>query len=298
MVRNLEGVHEIGPHGSHVYLPGDAVLALETGAVVSLGGGLYPLPQLNNQPEQRDGHSASVDLNAVVVAEFCGPVSCSTNSNRARHYALDGPATRRYTYATGEPIVAIVTKKNANYYTCYTGASSTAVLDALAFDGATKTSRPRLQEGDVVYAFVKACGCADPSNPSDLGVHAIPSTADEVELSCMAGEVGLQTRDWTSTEAIFGPLLGGTVIRVTLPYARSLISGPASQLLAYIGERVPYDVCVGVNGLVWVRGQPCKADPTAEVRRTVAVASCIVESQEDETQEAMMQRVHSYFPVE
>ncbi|KEG13431.1 putative DNA ligase I [Trypanosoma grayi] len=283
------GVHELALLRAHVCLPGDPVLLLEPTAVVALGNGLRPIPQSLSGNESEGcgtGSGGEGKNNTVVVAEFCGPMAREMGPNHVWRYTINAPAVRRYTYAPKDPVVAIVVRKTTSYYLCYTGAASLAVLDVLSFDGATKASRPRLQEGDVVYAFVK---------PRPSGEEA----GDEVELSCMAAEVGLVAKDWTSADAVFGPLTGGTVVRVSLPHARSLLATDgASHLLSLLGARVPFEVCVGVNGLVWVRGQPSGVDPTAGTRRTVAVASCIVEAQDDATPEEMEDRVRSYFPSE
>ncbi|RNF15524.1 putative DNA ligase I [Trypanosoma conorhini] len=289
------GVQELVPLRSHVCLPGDPVLLLDPTAVVALGNGLRPVSQA---PTHGGGGGATTAAagdggNTVVVAELCGPVTCSVGPNNVRRYTIDASAARRYVYAPRDPVVAVVLKKTTSYCYCYTGAAMPAVLDALSFDGATKSSRPRLQEGDVVYAFVKP-------KPAATAAAAVEDASDEVELSCLAGDVGLVAKDWTSAEAVFGPLAGGTVVRVPIPYARSLLAddGAAAPLLSQLGARVPFEVCVGVNGLVWVRGQASDVDAAAAARRTVAVAACIVEAQDDATPEEMERRVRSYFPGE
>ncbi|ORC85464.1 putative DNA ligase I [Trypanosoma theileri] len=296
IVESNAGLRELVPSRTHVCLPGDPVLLLEPTAIVTLGNGLRPLPQ-DPVSSNSNNEGAVEGTNTFVSAEFCGPVSCSVGPNHVRRYTIDPPAARRYTYVPKDPVVAIVMKKTTNYYLCYTGAPSLAVLDALSFDGATKSSRPRLQEGDVVYAFVRPQRSETITTTTMGG--PVETAGDEVELSCMAGEVGLVARDWTSADATFGPLSGGTVVRVPLPYARSLLAADgASRLLALLGDRVPFEVCIGANGLVWVCGQRSENDATAAVRRTVAVAACIVEAQDDVTVAEMEARVQSYFPNE
>ncbi|KAH9601301.1 K Homology domain [Trypanosoma melophagium] len=296
IVESIAGVRELAPLRSHVCLPGDPVLLLEPTAVVTLGNGLRPILQ-DSGSSNSNTENDKEGTNTFVSAEFCGPVSRSIGPNRVRRYTIDAPAARRYTYVPKDPVVAIVMRKTTNYYLCYTGAPSLAVLDTLSFDGATKSSRPRLQEGDVVYAFVRPQR-SETATTTAIGAPA-EAASDEVELSCVAGEVGLVARDWTSTDATFGPLVGGAVVRVPLPYARSLLAADgASRLLALLGERVPFEVCVGANGLVWVCGQRSENDPTAAVRRTVAVAACIVEAQDDVTVAEMEAHVQSHFPNE
>lgn len=262
---------------SHVCLPGDVVLSVGPEATVAIGGGLRPLV---GGPRQQ----------VFMVAEVCAPVGKAPLAGGLSRYTLDSPAARRYAYAVGDPVVAIVARKTSSLsYGLYTGGPALASLDALAFDGATKASRPRLLEGDVVFAHVRATAAA----------------SGEAELSCVAAEAGLPPKDWTSGESAFGPLVGGRVVALPLSYARSLLTPcpagdpsqwaaaavPASYLLAMLGARVPFDVCVGANGLVWVRGQSSDVDPAAGVRRTVAVCACLTEAQYDATAEEMEARV-------
>lgn len=289
-------------------------------AVVAIGGGLRPLAQAS---------SSTTPATDVFLAEYCAPLERDTHHlhTHVPRYSVPTPASRRYTPRTGDPVIAVVARKvSQHYYYCYTGAASLAYLDDLAFDGATKVSRPRLTEGDVIYCYVKprpASSYVDGSGGNASARAATSAAAAEVELSCMAAEVGLPPKDWTSGEAVFGPLHGGRVLHVPLAYARRLQTPipaaegpagrkrqraaegdgegddaevPASYLLHLLGRRVPFEVAVGINGLVWVRGLTSEADPTAAARRTVAVSSCIAEGQYDATRAEMEARVEAYFP--
>ena len=53
-------------------------------------------------------------------------------------------------------------------------------------------------------------------------------------------------------ESIFGELRGGTVLRVSCNLAFRLFN-PACAVLASFGAAVPFEVAVGLNGIVWVR---------------------------------------------
>lgn len=309
MTMVTDEVREIVPLRTHVCLPGDPVLTVGATAVVGLGGGLRALP-----------HNSSDNALHVIVSEVCAPVERQPHPlhPHVSKYTAESPAVRRYAAQPGEPVVAIVAKKvSQHYYYCYIGGQALAMLDVLAFDGATKSSRPRLVEGDVVYAYVKPQQCSL-LHQTDRGAAAPPSasltSSQEVELSCQASGVGLTPKDWTSGESVFGPLEDGRVLYVPLAYARSLLTPqpasavggrggedmpyPASYLLDLLGQRVPFEVCVGANGIVWVKGQASAQDPTAMTRRTVAVAACLSESQYDATKLAMEARVASYFPAD
>nr|AGE92538.1 exosome complex exonuclease RRP40 [Leishmania braziliensis]AGE92550.1 exosome complex exonuclease RRP40 [Leishmania braziliensis]CAJ2466635.1 unnamed protein product [Leishmania braziliensis] len=294
-------------------------------AVVAIGGGLRLLPQL---PPTTNTDDASQALTDVFLSEFCAPLQCSSHHlhTHVPRYMVPTPASRRYTPRAGDPVLAIIARKvSQHYYYCYIGSSALAYMDALAFDGATKVNRPRLVEGDVVYCYVKPRAASSYVDGTPRSVASgVVDTAGEVETSCTAAEVGLPPKDWTSGEAVFGPLHGGRVLHLPLAYVRRLlmpmglspskasaqqqkrnrtegeISGgeevPASYLLQLLGRRVPFEVAVGLNGLVWVRGLSSEADAMAAARRTVAVSSCISEAQYDATRAEMEARVEAYFP--
>ncbi|EPY33528.1 exosome complex component RRP40 [Strigomonas culicis] len=289
-------VQELVPMRTHVCLPGDPVLLVGPGATVAVGGGL-----------RQQGHA--------LLALYCAPAQRRPHPQHADvpQYTLASPACRTYVPQAGDPVVAhVVRRAGQHYYMCYIAAGTLAYLDAQAFDGATKASCPRLQEGDVVYAYVKprTSSYMDGSGGDDAGAAPV----SEVELSCMAAGVGLPPKAWTSGEAVFGPLDGGQVIAVALPYARSLLTPAAgaggkrgrddaergveaSYLLGALGHHAAFEACVGMNGLVWVRGAEDAKDPTAGTRRTAAVCACLTEGQADRTKLEFDVRVQSYFAV-
>lgn len=51
---------------------------------------------------------------------------------------------------------------------------------------------------------------------------------------------------------MFGPLVGGTVLPVSLATARRLLD-PECAVLTELGAAIPFEVAVGVNGVVWVQ---------------------------------------------
>lgn len=373
---------------SHVVLPGDPVLLLDGRSVVAVGGGLRTLhtTSRSRRPRSSEATSAAASSDAAAAAQdlllsvYCAAVQRQPHPllRHVPRYSVESPASRRYQCMAGDPVVALVTRRiGAHGYYMYTGGPSLAFLDAVGFDGASKTSRPRLAEGDVVYCYVKKKKAANYLD-HDVGTSAVtpsslPSSqkgelaglvealgGGDVELSCMAAEVGLVPKDWTSNEATFGPLLDGRVLTLPLPYVRGLLTPltaeqmrlasttakskaaasrkrareeevahaspeegrgasaagkeeeerkggdaegddvavPASFLLYVLGQRVPFDICVGANGLVWVKGGNSADESSATVgaRRTVAVSACLTEGQYDTTRLEMLARVESYFP--
>lgn len=347
---STDDVHEVLPPRTHVCIPGDAVLALGPKAVVGLGAGLYSMQY------KAEDHSTR----ALVFAKYCAAIQKERHPSllNVTRYAQEAPGSRRYLCSPGDPVIGVVIRKlSPHYYYLYIGGTALVYMDALAFDGATKTSNPRLNEGALVYGFIKrldvsanlldrrASGSSGEStaqkNEDDTSLCCADSV--DVEMSCAASELGMPPKEWTSSEAIFGPLRGGRVITVPLSYARSLLTPlegdaaskrnqhaaedpsnrkrsrsedkgesrdahnedddddeaevPASYLIALLGQRVPFEICIGLNGMVWIKGQESTADPAIGVRRTIAVCACVVEGQQDATRKEIKERVEQYFPT-
>lgn len=354
-------VQEVVPLRRRVCIPGDAVLALDSQAAIGLGSGLYTIPY----PDESD----PLLMKAVVFTRYCAPLEKSSHHSLRNlpHYTVESPSYRRYMCHPGDPVIGIVVKKmSPHYFLLYIGGTALICMDALAFDGASKTNYPRLAEGAVVYGFIQQKKVGMKSRPNG---HEEVNEGDtwksegsgcgadnlDIEMSCAASVIGLPHKDWTSSDAIFGPLSGGRVLTVPIPYARSLLEeipspflssstsavhrkneskaqkniplhvpsrkrereeendtkvdakdddngdendelSPASYLIYLLGKRVPFDICIGLNGMIWVKGQHSVVDPTAGIRRTMAVCACIMESQLDSTRTEMEERVEKYFP--
>lgn len=262
---SANGVTELVAIGQQVCLPGEAVLLLQDSAVVSIGSGLA------------HGGSRIVDgvKGDVLVAAVCGCV-VKERGKPGAPFRYSIPCNSRYVPRKGDPVVATVLKALGSTYHMSIGAAHPALLDGCAFDGATKNSRPRLHVGDSVYCHVATC---DPEM--------------DVVVTCCAPP-GIEAKEWTTGESVFGPLKGGAVIRVPLSYGRQLMEENA-LILSLLGQRVPYEICAGANGRVWVRGNG-GGDGRIEQMRTVAVAACLTEGQFDGSATDIRARVESYFP--
>lgn len=68
----------------------------------------------------------------------------------------------------------------------------------------------------------------------------------------------------------FGPLEGGYMFKCSTGLARECLDDECAVLHA-LGEHVPYEVAVGVNGRIWVRAQ--------SVANTILVANAIQNSE-------------------
>lgn len=160
------------------------------------------------------------------------------------------------------------------------GACTDATLSHLAFDGASKRNKPNLVVGDVVFGRV------------------VLATKDmEPQISCEARE-GQKTFDWVTGKSVYGPLKGigadedeagvredtertsdrrktapaytSTVLRCSLRLARRLRE-PDCVILHVLGASVPFEIVVGVNGVVWIQ--------TQNVVSTIVVANAIRNSE-------------------
>lgn len=268
-VASANGVTELVPPRSVVCLPGEPVLLLSDNAVVAIGRGVAR------------GGTRTIDgvKGEVLVATVCGPLVRQRGSTPGSPWSYSIHATGgRYLPCVGDAVVGTVVRVLPLSYHVSLGGAHPASLDALAFDGATKSSRPRLRTGDHVYC------------------HVVSAAKDiDVEVSCCAfGE--LEAKEWTTGESVFGALAGGCVVRVGLTYSR-LLGQDSPLVLSLLGRRVPFEVAVGANGRVWVRGAPSSADPSLEQTRTIAVAACIAESQHDVSSLDIQARVDTYFPA-
>lgn len=153
----------------------------------------------------------------------------------------------RYLPFVGDLVIATIHHSSADIYHCeVTPHTPFALLGQLAFEGATKKTRPILNTGMLVYARVK--------------------TADkwaDVELECCDSNTGKADG--------MGPLKDGTTFDVSLDFARRLITGDAEKsglvVLEEFGAKIKFEVAIGRNGVVWVNA--------AKVRETIAIGRAL-----------------------
>jgi exosome complex component RRP40 len=119
-----------------------------------------------------------------------------------------------------------------------------ATLPHLAFEGATRKTRPVLPPNSLVYARI-----------------ATANRDSAPELTCVDATTG-------KSEGL-GPLKTGTVFRISLGMARRLLAGKKSGVMVLEGlsEKMGFEVAVGRNGVLWVDGGSVKA--TLAVGRAV-----------------------------
>ncbi|KAJ1774376.1 exosome non-catalytic core subunit rrp40 [Coemansia sp. RSA 2523] len=164
-----------------------------------------------------------------VSAVAAGVLHASPDTN---HFWVVGNK-RRYVPAEGEPVVGVVLGRHGEGYRVDIGSAHDALLPLLAFEGATRRNKPNLVVGATVYARV-----------------SVANEMMDPELECFNSHTG-------KSEG-YGELTHGFTFKCSLGLARRLLSAKAPVLSA-LGEQVPFEAAVGVNGRVWVNaGTPEK----------------------------------------
>ncbi|KAL6242122.1 exosome non-catalytic core subunit rrp40 [Rhinocladiella similis] len=162
----------------------------------------------------------------------------------------------RYVPKPGDLVIAQTRGSSMDFFHMYINAhSQQAVLPQLAFEGATKKTRPNLKPNDLVYAKVVSA-----------------QKNMEIELSCVNPSTGKAEPDG------LGPLTGGMVFDVSPGLAERLLKKIGVVALDDLGARLPggFEIAVGCNGKVWVE---CAE---AGVRGVCAVGRCLREIDESE----------------
>ncbi|KIP05183.1 hypothetical protein PHLGIDRAFT_108604 [Phlebiopsis gigantea 11061_1 CR5-6] len=175
--------------------------------------------------------------NGSVMSTRAGELKHTANN---REWWIEGNS-RRYVPAPQESVIGVVIARSGEGWRVDIGSAHFASLDGLAFEGATKRSRPNLKVGSVLYARVSLAH-------KDM----------EPELECFDA----QTRKAEG----FGELKGGFLVRCSLQMSRMLLD-QSHFLLPLLGARFPLEVAIGLNGRVWVS--------TKEPKYTIAVSRCI-----------------------
>ncbi|WKX90284.1 hypothetical protein Q1695_009266 [Nippostrongylus brasiliensis] len=139
--------------------------------------------------------------------------------------------SRRYVAEKGDRVIGIVAGSAGDFYKLDIGTPENAMVSFLSFEGATKRNRPDLKIGDVVYAQV-----------SDEFAHT------DVELTCT---------DAVSRARGLGVLSGGFLFKISCNLARRLLSCN-SELLKILGKEYKFEITVGLNGRVWLKGSLCR----------------------------------------
>jgi exosome complex component RRP40 len=201
----------------------------------------------------------------TITAQVAGEVYIDTKKNAVWIEGSNGRVSRhsltirfisnsvlcQYIPTQGDQIIAAVHHSSAETYHCaITPHTSFAQLGQLAFEGASKKTRPQLGPGALVYARI-----------SLANKHMDP------ELECVNPSTGKSDG--------LGELKGGMVFDISMVMARRLMmKDPGKQggviVLEDLADKIPYEMAVGRNGKVWV--------DSGSIKSTLAVGKAIVDT--------------------
>jgi exosome complex component RRP40 len=217
---------------SKVVLPGDAILGLTLPASKSLhpASGLYR------------------ESSASIISTLAG----SLEQNPKQKTAHVSVTNARYIPRVGDLVIAQVQRSSMDFFhLSICPHTSQAILPQLAFEGASKKTRPQLKPNDLVYAKVVSA-----------------NKNMEVELTCVNPSTGKAEPEG------LGPVTGGTVFGVSTGLATRLLTSQNVVILEELGRKMVggFEIAVGKNGKVWV---DC---PESGVQGICAVGRCLQET--------------------
>lgn len=168
----------------------------------------------------------------------------------------DSAATEKFQYIPqlNDLVIATVHHSSTDLYHCaITQHTPLAQLPQLAFEGATKKTRPQLVSGSLVYARI-----------SSASKHMDP------EIVCYNPS--------TEKGEGMGELVDGMVFDVSRGMARRLLANRQKEeggisVLEDLAEKVAFEIAVGRNGQVWVKA--------AGVKETLAVGKALQETDKE-----------------
>ncbi|ORX40171.1 hypothetical protein BD324DRAFT_616657 [Kockovaella imperatae] len=227
-------------------LPGDVIPTATS--QTSFGPGLAPLDTSNQAgPSRARGQftsSTSSEGNSTesarVVATKAGTLVSSDGKGKKGGVWIESNS-RRYTPASRDLVLGTIIARHADGYRVDIGSASMASLDALAFEGATKRSKPNLKVGTLIYARV-----------------SLASRDMEPELECFDPATGKSDG--------FGELKEGLVVDCSLQLCRRLLT-PKNPLLPILASVIPFEIAIGLNGRIWFKSS--SIDETIALQRVI-----------------------------
>jgi exosome complex component RRP40 len=226
-------------------------LACKMATTLLLPGDAINLNELLTSQKRRVGHGLKQDSTSEqYLATVAGLLRADYKKKTAQ---IDTP-NAHYMPQAGDLVIAQVYRSGMDYFQLHINShSQPAVLHQLAFEGATKKTRPQLKTNDLVYAKVISV-----------------QKNMEVELSCVNPSTGKAEPDG------LGPLTGGMVFEVSIGLAERMLKKQYVVVLSELGDRLQggFEAAVGKNGKVWV---DC---PDGGVKAVIAVGRCLKETDE------------------
>jgi exosome complex component RRP40 len=131
--------------------------------------------------------------------------------------------------------------------------------------GATRRDKPNFQEGTLIF-----CRVLDADSSSGLA---------RIKLSCISP---ICKKAWNSGEAFFGELQGGFLREFPIGFCRDLLQD--SWILDQLGEKFQFNVNVGFNGRIWVKGR---------IADTIFIMQCLDRANSTGDREQVLQLINS-----
>merc|ERR1712241_349314 len=160
--------------------------------------------------------------------------------------------SKRYVPVKGEYVLGIVVAKAGDAFRVDIGTAEPASLSYLAFEGATKKNRPSVNIGDVIYARLLVA-----SRDMEAELVCVDSYGKRAGMGVIGSIDPINTNVMASNSLLF---------TVPLNLVRKLLS-KSCVLLTTLGKHIPYEIAVGMNGRIWIRGK--------KVRDTICLAYAI-----------------------
>lgn len=174
----------------------------------------------------------------------------------------------QYIPQVNDLVIATVHHSSTDLYHCsITQHTPLAQLPQLAFEGATKKTRPQLVPGSLVYARI-----------------SLASKHMDPELVCYNPS--------TEKSEGMGELVGGMIFDISLGMARRLLANRQKDeggiaALEHIAEKLAFEIAVGRNGQVWVKA--------AGIKETLAIGKALQETDKQslglQSQEKLVQKL-------
>ncbi|XKL63060.1 hypothetical protein PGB90_005424 [Kerria lacca] len=151
---------------------------------------------------------------------------------------------KRYIPQRNEMVIGIIKNKQGDYFKVDIGSSEQALLSYLAFEGATKKNRVKLEIGDLVYAKLLTAN-------RDM----------EPELVCINAQ---------GKSSVMGVLSNdGYLFHCSIDLVRKMLNPkcPFDKL----GKHFPYEITIGMNGRIWIK--------THTIKTSIALSKAILTSE-------------------
>ncbi|EXJ86179.1 hypothetical protein A1O1_06549 [Capronia coronata CBS 617.96] len=213
---------------------------------IVLPGEHIPVSQIPTSQKRKIGHGLRPDPD---TESFIATIGGLLEVDWRKKSAQISTPNARYISKPGDLVIAQFRASSTDFFHLYINPHSPqAILPQLAFEGATKKTRPQLKTNDLVYAKVVSA-----------------QKNMEIELSCVNPSTGKSEPDG------LGPLSGGMVFDVSPGLADRLLKKQNVLAMDELGARLQggFEIAVGRNGKVWV---DC---PEAGIKGICAVGRCL-----------------------